>query len=158
MKLSTRSRYGTRILVELAKNQGKGPVQISAISQRQQISVKYLEQLMRPLKKAKLVASVRGPKGGHKLDKNPAHITLGEVVRLLEGQSDLVRCVNSPEECAMADNCRVRSVWQEATQALYESLDSTTIADLVDITCPDEDDTAKVDIKPKQKKSPKAPG
>ena len=159
MKLSTRSRYGTRILVELARNQDRGPVQISTISEKQQISVKYLEQLMRPLKKAKLVTSVRGPKGGHRLDKNPAHITLGEVVRLFEGQSDLVACVSSPEKCAMADNCRVRSVWQEATQALYESLDNTSIADLVDtdIACPDENDTPEINIKPKQKTPPKAP-
>lgn len=139
MKLSTRSRYGTRILVELAMNQDKGPVQISEISNRQKISVKYCEQLIRPLKKAKLVNSVRGPKGGHALNKSPAQITLGEIVRLFEGQTDLVHCISSPEDCSRASQCQVRLVWQEATQALFKSLDNTTIADLLDGPCRDED-------------------
>ena len=104
MKLSTRSRYGTRILVELAMNQDNGPLQISEISRRQKISVKYCEQLIRPLKKANLVNSVRGPKGGHVLSKNPQKITLGEIVRLFEGQTDLVHCISSPEDCSRASN------------------------------------------------------
>ena len=142
MKLSTRSRYGTRILIELAMNRDKGPVQISEISSRQKISVKYCEQLIRPLKQDELVISVRGPKGGHILNKNPNKITLGEVVRLFEGQSDLVHCVSSPEDCARASDCQVRLVWQEATRALYESLDKTTIADLLKAPCRDEEATA----------------
>ena len=139
MKLSTRSRYGTRILVELAMNQDQGPVQISEISSRQKISVKYCEQLIRPLKKANLVNSVRGPKGGHVLSKDPHKITLGEIVRLFEGQSDLVHCISSPEDCSRASDCRVRLVWQEATRALYENLDNTTIADLLEGSCRGED-------------------
>lgn len=134
MKLSTRSRYGTRLLLDLARSRHKGPVQISEISNRQNISVKYLEQLIRPLKQAELVTSVRGPKGGHVLVKNPEEITLGEIVRLFEGQSDLVDCVSYPEKCPMADDCTVRLAWQSATQALYKNLDETTIADLMDGT------------------------
>jgi Rrf2 family iron-sulfur cluster assembly transcriptional regulator len=140
MKLSTRSRYGTRILVELAMNQDNGPLQISEISRRQNISVKYCEQLIRPLKKAKLVNSVRGPKGGHVLNRNPQKITLGEIVRLFEGQTDLVHCISSPEDCSRASNCQVRLVWQDATRALYKSLDNTTIADLLEGPCRDEDE------------------
>ncbi len=131
MKLSTRSRYGTRILVDLAHHHAQGPVQIGEISKRQDISVKYLEQLIRPLKVAKLVISVRGPKGGHILAKKPDDITLGQVVRLFEGQSELVECISCPERCPMSDDCRVRLAWQEATRALYEKLDAMTIADLV---------------------------
>ncbi|UCE56133.1 MAG: Rrf2 family transcriptional regulator [Desulfobacterales bacterium] len=131
MKLSTRSRYGTRILVDLARHDNQGPVQIGEISKRQDISVKYLEQLIRPLKQAKLVKSVRGPKGGHLLAKKPAEITLGQIVRLFEGQSDLVECVSNPEKCHMADDCQVRLAWKDATRVLYEKLDSTTIADLM---------------------------
>ena len=142
MKLSTRSRYGTRILVELAMNQDNGPLQISEISSRQKISVKYCEQLIRPLKNAKLVDSVRGPKGGHVLSKNPQKITLGEIVRSFEGQTDLVHCVGSPEDCERASDCQVRLVWQEATKALYRSLDSTTIADLLESPCQDENDSS----------------
>jgi len=131
MKLSTRSRYGTRILVDLARHHDQGPVQIGEISKRQDISVKYLEQLIRPLKQANLVTSVRGPKGGHLLAKKPADISLGLVVRLFEGQSELVECISHPEKCAMSQDCRVRLAWQDATRALYEKLDRTTIADLV---------------------------
>lgn len=138
MKLSTRSRYGARILVDLARNSDQGPVQISEISKRQEISVKYLEQLIRPLKKAKLVTSVRGPKGGHLLREKPENITLGQIVRLFEGQTDLVECVSFPEKCAMSDDCQVRLAWRDATRVLYEKLDSTTIANLLNGNSPEE--------------------
>jgi len=131
MKLSTRSRYGTRILVDLARHNDQGPIQIGEISKRQDISVKYLEQLIRPLKQASMVTSVRGPKGGHLLAKNPKNITLGQIVRLFEGQTELVECISNPEQCNMSDDCQVRLAWKEATRVLYEKLDSTTIADLM---------------------------
>ena len=131
MKLSTRSRYGTRILVDLARNSHQGPVQIGEISKRQDISVKYLEQLIRPLKQADLVNSVRGPKGGHLLAVKPEEITLGQIVRLFEGQSELVECISNPEKCSMSDDCQVRLAWGDATRVLYEKLDNTTIADLM---------------------------
>ena len=131
MKLSTRSRYGARILVDLARHNDQGPVQIGEISKRQDISVKYLEQLIRPLKQAKMVTSVRGPKGGHLLSKKPDEITLGQIVRLFEGQSELVECISQPEKCSMSDDCQVRLAWKDATQVLYDKLDATTIADLM---------------------------
>ncbi len=132
MKLSTRSRYGARILVDLARHINQGPIQIGEISKRQDISVKYLEQLIRPLKQASMVNSVRGPKGGHMLAKKPEEITLGQIVRLFEGQSELVECISNPEHCNMSDDCQVRLAWKDATRVLYEKLDSTTIADLLD--------------------------
>jgi len=131
MKLSTRSRYGARILVDLARNSKQGPVQIGEISKRQDISVKYLEQLIRPLKQANLVNSVRGPKGGHLLAVKPEDVTLGQIVRLFEGQSELVECISNPEKCSMSDDCQVRLAWGDATRVLYENLDNTTIADLM---------------------------
>ncbi len=131
MKLSTRSRYGARILVDLARLNDQGPVQIGEISKRQDISVKYLEQLIRPLKQASMVTSVRGPKGGHLLAKKPEEITLGQIVRLFEGQSELVECISHPEKCSMSDDCQVRLAWKDATRVLYEKLDSTTISDLM---------------------------
>ena len=131
MKLSTRSRYGTRILVDLARHKDQGPVQIGEISKRQDISVKYLEQLIRPLKQANLVTSVRGPKGGHLLAENPENISLGQVVRLFEGQTDLVECVSFPNKCPMSDDCQVRLAWRDATEGLYDKLDATTISDLM---------------------------
>ena len=131
MKLLTRSRYGARILVDLARHNGQGPVQIGEISKRQDISVKYLEQLIRPLKQASMVTSVRGPKGGHLLAKNPEEISLGQIVRLFEGQSELVECISNPEKCSMSHDCQVRLAWGDATRVLYEKLDNTTIADLM---------------------------
>ena len=131
MKLSTRSRYGARILVDLARHNDQGPIQIGEISKRQDISVKYLEQLIRPLKQASIVTSVRGPKGGHLLAKDPEDITLGQIVRLFEGQTELVECISNPEQCNMSDDCQVRLAWKEATRVLYEKLDSTTISDLI---------------------------
>jgi Rrf2 family transcriptional regulator, iron-sulfur cluster assembly transcription factor len=138
MKLSTRSRYGTRILVDLARNSGQGPVQMGEISKRQDISVKYLEQLIRPLKQANLVNSIRGPKGGHLLAVKPEDITLGQIVRLFEGQSELVECISNPQKCSMSDDCQVRLAWGDATKVLYEKLDNTSIADLVESNHCDE--------------------
>jgi Rrf2 family protein len=131
MKLSTRSRYGARILVDLARHKDQGPIQIGEISRRQNISVKYLEQLIRPLKQANLVTSVRGPKGGHLLAENPQNISLGQIVRLFEGQTDLVECVSYPNKCPMSDDCQVRLAWCDATEVLYEKLDAITISDLM---------------------------
>ena len=132
MKLTTKTRYGVRLLLDLAQHQDKGAVQMSKISIRQNVSVKYLEQLIRPLKKAKFVNSIRGPKGGHMLAKKPKEITLGDITRLFEGQTELVDCISSPEKCPMSDDCLIRPAWQRATQALYRELDSITIADLLE--------------------------
>ena len=131
MKLSTRSRYGTRIVLELARRYGGSPTQVSEIARVQQIPVKYLEQLIRTLKKADLITSVRGSKGGHQLKEKPDKITVGQIVRLFEGQTDLVECVSLPEKCTRADDCRVRNVWIDATEAMYEKLDAITIEDLI---------------------------
>ena len=131
MKLSTKSRYGIRLLVDLTRHYEQGPISIGEISKRQDVSVKYLEQLIRPLQRTKLVKSVRGPKGGHMLAKEPHEITMGEIVRLFEGQVDLVKCISLPENCQMSEDCQVRLAWQAATEAMFEKLDAITIADLV---------------------------
>lgn len=131
MKLSTKTRYGTRILIELALQVNQGVTQVSKIAFNQRIPVKYLEQILRTLKQAGVVKSVRGPKGGHLLAKDPAQISLGQIVRLFEGQTDLVACVSSPEKCDMAAECLVRNAWQDATSVLYEKLDNISIADLI---------------------------
>ena len=131
MKLSTKSRYGARILMELARHQDEGPVQVGVIAKLQDIPVKYLEQLIRKLKQADLVKSRRGAKGGHMLAESPERITLGSVVRLFEGQTDLVACISSPEQCQKSDECQVRLAWKEANDVLYAKLDEITIADLL---------------------------
>ena len=132
MKLSTRGRYGTRLMVDLARHYAQGPVPLGEIAKRQDLSVKYLEQLIIPLKKADLIKSVRGPKGGHKLAKPPGEVTVGEIVRILEGGIDLSDCISDPKICQNTESCVTRSLWQEATDAMYDKLDSTTFADMIE--------------------------
>lgn len=131
MKLSTRSRYGTRLVLDMAERYQEGPIQLGAIAKRQDISVKYLEQLIIPLKKAQYVKSVRGVKGGHMLARSPDAITVGEIVALLEGGVNLTDCAENPDACKRSEKCLTRIVWKEATQAVYAKLNSITLADLL---------------------------
>lgn len=131
MKLSARSRYGTRMMLDLAQHYDEGPVKIGDIAKRQDISVKYLEQLIIPLKKARFIQSVRGPRGGHMLAVPPEEVTVGEIVRLLERTSGLVGCVEDPRACPRSDSCPTRAVWVEATEAMYNKLDSITLSEMV---------------------------
>ena len=131
MKLSTRSRYGTRMLLDLAQHYNQGPVQLGEIAKRQNISLKYLEQIIIPLKKAHYVESVRGPKGGHLLAKPPELISVGEIVALLEEGTSLVECAVHAELCERSQNCPTRLIWQEAAQAMFDKLKAITLADLL---------------------------
>ena len=135
MKLSTRSRYGTRMLLDIAAHGGNGPVSVSDISGRLGVSVKYLEQLIRPLKKAQYVKSSRGPKGGHQLAKSPEEISVGEIVRLLEGGINLTDCIVESAICPKMSECPTRRVWAEATRAMTGILDSITLAELSNGMC-----------------------
>lgn len=133
MKLSTRGRYGTRMMLDLAQHQGEGPVQIGEIAKRQDISVKYLEQLIIPLKKANYINSIRGPKGGHMLAIPPEKITVGEIVNILEGGIDLTDCLGNPEICPRAEHCVTRDIWAETTKAIYDKLNSITLAKMIEM-------------------------
>ena len=131
MKLSTRSRYGTRLMLDLAKHYQQGPIHLSTIAVQQGISVKYLEQIIIPLKKANYIQSVRGPKGGHVLARPPEEITVGEIVALLEEGASLAECSFNPKVCERSSICQTRYVWQEAAQAMFDKLNSITLADLL---------------------------
>lgn len=131
MKLSTRSRYGTRLMLDMAQHYGGQPIQLGEIARRQQISLKYLEQIIRPLKRANYIKSFRGSKGGHMLTKHPRQITVGEVVALLEGGAFLTGCLKDPEKCNRVDDCITRYVWLEASQAMFSRLAQITFADLL---------------------------
>lgn len=131
MKLSTRSRYGTRMMLDLAQHYGESPVQIGEIARRQDISVKYLEQLIIPLKKANYIKSVRGPKGGHVLAKPPEKITVGEIVELLEGGINLADCIENPDTCDRSETCLTRGIWETATKAMSQELNSITLSDMI---------------------------
>ena len=131
MKLSTRSRYGTRLMLDLARHYAKGPVQIGDISKREDISVKYLEQLIIPLKKASLITSFRGPKGGHMLARSPEEITIGQIVHILEGGVHLSDCIENRAACERSGGCPTRTVWKEVSDAIYDKLNSLTLARMI---------------------------
>ncbi len=130
MKLSARSRYGTRLMLDLAEHYHNGPMHLTAVARHQGISVKYLEQIIIPLKKANYVKSLRGPKGGHILTKPPEEITIGEIVALLEDGASLAVCSENPGVCERASICPTRYIWQEAAQAMFGKLESITLADV----------------------------
>ena len=132
MKLSTRSRYGTRLMLDMAQHYRQGPLQLGDIAKRQEVSVKYLEQIIIPLKKAHYIESVRGRKGGHFLTKPPEEITVGEIVALLEESSGLVECAKDTTVCERADICPTRLLWKEAYEAMFDRLEAITLADLVE--------------------------
>ena len=120
------------MMLDLAEHYDDGPIQIGDISKRQNISVKYLEQLIIPLKKTNYIKSVRGPKGGHMLAKRPDEITVGEIVKVLEGGIDLTLCVGNPKGCLRSKSCPTRNVWEEATNAMYDKLNSITLKEMAE--------------------------
>jgi len=132
MKLSTRGRYATRALLELALRPGDNPATLKDIAQRQQISIRYLEHLITPLVAAGIVRSMRGPKGGISLARSPQEIKLSEVIQLLEGSTAPVECLDNPGVCDRSATCVTRDVWGELRKAMDNVLGSTTIADLVE--------------------------
>ncbi len=132
MKLSTRGRYGTRALLELASHQEEGPVPLKDIAQRQQISLQYLGHLITPLIAGGLVRSTRGARGGVSLGRPAEEIKLSEVIQLLEGSIAPVECVNNPEACDRSELCVTRDVWSEIEKAMSGILESTTLQDLVE--------------------------
>lgn len=132
MKLSTRARYGTRAILDMAIHYREGLVSVKDVAERQQISERYLEQLILPLKAAGLVNSVRGAHGGCILARTPSHIKLREVIEALEGPIDLVECVDDPDTCPHAITCVTRDVWDEVQRAIDGVLESITLQDLVE--------------------------
>jgi len=135
MRLTTKSRYGTRMVLDIAINGKDRPVPVSEISRRQNISVKYLEKLISKLKKSDILKSHRGPFGGHNLSKPPSEITIGTLVRLFEDKGAITECAEvdktSCKECDQAGECMTQWVWIQAGNAMFERLDSITIDDLL---------------------------
>jgi len=133
MRLSTKGRYGLRAMLDIAQSQEDGPVAIHTIAQRQDLSSRYLEQLLIPLKQAGLVKSVRGSQGGYVLGRAAGSITVGDVIRVLEGPIAPVECVNelNPDECDRADYCVTKKIWSRLRDSIVEVLDSYTLEDLM---------------------------
>lgn len=129
MKISTRGRYGIRMMLVLALHYEKGTIPLRTIAKEQGISEKYLEQIVNPLMKAGVVKSFRGAQGGYALTNPPEQITVGEILRILEGSLSPVDCVDHAS-CPNADHCASLSIWQKMKAALDEVVDSITLADM----------------------------
>lgn len=131
MKLSTKGRYGLRALIDLAVYSEKEVVSISSIASRENISLSYLEQLVAKLKKAGLVVSVRGAGGGYQLARDAADISVGDILRALEGNLDAVECPGLNSTCEDADTCVTKFVWEKINNSITEAVDEITLEQLV---------------------------
>lgn len=132
MKISTRGKYATRALLDLALHHNEEPVLLKDIARRQQIPLSYLEHLITPLVAGGIVRSTRGAKGGISLAKSSEKIRLNEVIQLLEGSLDPSECVTNPEVCSRSESCVARDVWSELREAINGVLGSITLQDLVE--------------------------
>ena len=132
MKLSTRGRYGTRALLDLALHQGEAPVLLKDIAQRQQISLRYLEHLITPLIAGGIVRSTRGARGGVSLAKPTDEIKLSQVIQLLEGSIAPVECITNPAVCDRSKSCATRDIWSDLKKAMNGVLESVTLQDLAE--------------------------
>ena len=132
MKFTTKSEYGLKAVLDLAENFGRGPRPIRNIAENQGIPENYLEQLLSTLRRAGLVKSVRGAQGGYMLASSPKEITIGEIIRILEGPIAPKNCVDdeNPEICERAENCVARMVWERLKDSINEVLDSITLYDM----------------------------
>ena len=134
MKLSTKGRYGLKAMVDLAIHGSEGQIALKSIAERQDISENYLEQLFATLRKAGLVKSVRGSQGGYTLSQSSESITVGEILRALEGSLTPAECVSELEtmKCSKSEECITRTIWEKIRDKVNEVVDSITLADLIE--------------------------
>lgn len=134
MKLSTKGRYGVKAMLDLALHNEEGPVALKSIAERQDISENYLEQLFATLRKAGHVKSIRGAQGGYILAQDPEMVTIGSILRTLEGSLAPVECVveEDPLKCAREEGCVTKIIWQRIRDKVNEVVDSITLADLIE--------------------------
>lgn len=133
IKLSTKGRYGTRLMQNLAQNYNNGneAVILKSISDNEEISIRYLEQIVIPLKISRLVKSIRGAGGGYTLARRPSEIKVSEILHALEGSCCLVDCVEDPDYCDRIPICASYDIWKEASNRLKDYFDSITLQDLI---------------------------
>lgn len=133
MRISTKGRYATRVMLDLALNNTGECIKVKDIAARQGISEKYLEQIISVLNKAGYVKSVRGAQGGYRLAKDPGECTIGMILRLTEGSLAPVACLDEGvAECERIDTCETMEVWKELYDAINHVIDNVSIADLVE--------------------------
>ena len=135
MKISTRGRYALRFMIDLAQHDSSEYIALKDISKRQDISIKYLEQITSLLSKFGLLQSVRGPQGGYKLAKRPCDYTIGEILRITEGDLSPVACLSQPvNTCPRASDCATLPMWEGLSKVINDYLDNKTLEDLVNQT------------------------
>lgn len=131
MKISTRGRYALRLMLDLALNYSGNYIPLKAIAQRQEISDKYLEQIINILSKAGFVQSARGAQGGYRLSRQPSQYTAGEILRLAEGSIAPVACLECAGSCDKIDSCLTIGLWRKMQEAINEVVDNTTLEDMI---------------------------
>jgi len=118
-------------MLELASHYGEGPIELKEIAKKENISLKYLEQVIIPLRSAGLVKSVRGSKGGYLLAKSPSETCLNDLVEILEGPINLIECLKDPKACQKSSFCVTRDIWKEVSEAIYQIFHSITLEEMV---------------------------
>ena len=132
MLISTKGRYALRVMIDLAEHQSDEFISLKGIAQRQEISEKYLESIIRMLVKAKVLDSLRGKGGGYRLKKSPDHYTVYSILSLTEDSLAPVACLENASGCSRAGNCRTFKLWQGLDKVIHDYLESVTIADLME--------------------------
>ena len=133
MKISTKGRYAVRVMLDLATNNTGEYIKVKEIASRQEISEKYLEQIISVLNKAGYVKSIRGAQGGYKIARDPSNYTVGMILRLTEGSLNPVACLDDEiNECERCDTCETLEVWKDLAKAINSVVDHVTVADLVE--------------------------
>ena len=132
MRLSTKTRYGTRAMLDIGEHYAGGPVPLRELAQRQGVSMKYMEQIVPLLKGSGLLKSARGAQGGYILARAPHEISLHDIVQALGGGWSLVDCLDDDKHCDRARECVSYEIWHDIQTAIYRILDSTTLADMID--------------------------
>ena len=134
MKISTKGRYALRMLLDLAEHQGDGYIALKDIAQRQEISKKYLEQIVPILNRAEILKTNRGFQGGYRLAKSPEKLTAGDILRATEGNLAPVACLDGEKiDCPRSEHCPTLPLWQGLNKVINEYLDSVTLQDLIDM-------------------------
>lgn len=132
LRLSTKGQYGVRAMFEIARSYDSGPITIKAISERQALSVSYLEQILNQLRKAGIIKSVKGPGGGYMLSSAPSSISIGKILKELEGPVAITSCLDPKEGCIRVEGCVTHLLWKSLGENIEAFLDSMTLKDLLE--------------------------
>jgi Rrf2 family protein len=131
LRLSTKGQYGVRAMYEIARGYGRGPITIKEISERQDVSVAYLEQILNTLRRAGIITSVKGPGGGYVLARDPDNISIGAILRELEGPVAITSCLDPKEGCMRVEGCVTHLLWKALGENIEAFLDKMTLQDLL---------------------------